>query len=391
MKYRISYVEPDGVTGTIEIDADSLTDAYRKGNKAIPPGADIQGRPTDITPAEATGKSGPDATKNDDVDTNADASGGSGSGGSGLDQASVDAMIAAALADQENQNKQHMQSILDLLGSQSAGGPEASPNPNTTVNAGGPETTYDSAGGFNWNPSTDNQEMNPLDWNKDLDHIVSNINYQTGAGPGAWGEDFRNQMIERQSGLGSFLEGISQTFGGDMPGGYQGQNYLESLFNPAASAYGALNTLGSPYKSGGQVGDSFAKFANNLFSSAIDPRKQLDALLGSALDRLSAYDPKTLDALAPAAEGRIRKLINPDVITEGGGGWDSIKEIVNLAQQAQGQRYSPMALRSMQRGQGNADQIWADFTRQRNAPGTGSEQNTGFQNFARFVKNQFGL
>ena len=385
-KFRVYYESDEGDSGFVTVEADNERAARLKATKKLD--KDFMGFDLTTTQDVTAGTTG---TKLDDVDTDADASGGSGSGsgGSGLDQASVDAMIAAALADQEDQNKQHMQSILDLLGSQS--GAEGSPNPNVTANAGGPVNTFNDAGGFDWNPNTDNQEMNPLDWNKDLDHNVSNINYQTGQGAGAWGEDFRNQMIERQSGLGAFLEGISQTFGGDMPGGYQGQNYLESLFNPAATAYGALNTLGTPFKAGDQVGDSFASFANNLFGGDIDPRKTLSALLGSGLNRLAAYDPQSLDALAPAAEGRIRKLINPDVITEGGGGWDSIKEIVNLAQQAQGQRYSPMALRSMQRGQGNSDELWADFTRQRNAPGTGSEQNTGFQNFARFVKNQFGL
>ena len=236
--------------------------------------------------------------------------------------------------------------------------------------------------------------MNPLDWQNELPTDQNwNVNSPEagGLGPASWGEDFREQMIERQSNLGSFLEGIEQTFGGKVPGGYQGQNYLESLFSPSVAAYDALNVLGSPYREGGQVGDSFTKFAQNLFGSDMNPRHGLNAILGSALDRLSSYNPQSLDALAPAAENRIRRLINPDVMTEGGGGWESIKQVVDLANQAQGQKFSPMALRQMMAGQGNAEELWADFTRQRNAPGVEAGKTPAFQNFARFVKNQFGL
>ena len=49
--------------GTIEVEADSLVDAYAVGRREIPTGADIHGRPMDITPAQEQGAKGPDATK----------------------------------------------------------------------------------------------------------------------------------------------------------------------------------------------------------------------------------------------------------------------------------------------------------------------------------------
>jgi len=376
MLFRITYKEPDGETGTLEIEADDLMDAYRKGRGAIPPGANIQGRPTDITPAEATGASGPDADKGRETPPPGGGGGGGGgeAGGKSVDQRIADAL--QAIEDQSAKDKADLEKIIaDLQANQNASGPTG------PTGLTGPMEWWE-------NPELTNTGYDPLSWST---NDPSTINYQTGAGPAAWGEPFRRQMIEAQSPFGSFIEGISQAFGGGgVPGGYQGQNYLESLYSPAATAYGALQTLGNKLQ--GTTGEEdFGVFAQQLFSGDASPRGALGGLLGTALSKLGSYDEQGLAALPTATQNRIREMIMPNVYGDNAAeGWRNIRDVVNLAEQAQQQRFSPMALQAMRRGQGGADELWADFTRQRNAPGSAG-RNVGFQNFARFVQDQFGL
>lgn len=56
MLFRITYREPDGITGTFEIEADDLADARRKAARSndLPPGASVVGAPTTITPQVET-------------------------------------------------------------------------------------------------------------------------------------------------------------------------------------------------------------------------------------------------------------------------------------------------------------------------------------------------
>jgi hypothetical protein len=259
----------------------------------------------------------------------------------------------------------------------------------TNVNVGGPDGTPNggdiTAKNYKFFDPSD-----PGSWSN---YDPSTFNYDVGAsGSGPWGEPFRRQMIEDQSGLGGFLEGISQAFGGQgTPGGYAGQNYLESLYNPARTAYDTLTTLGTQLKGTQGVGD-FGQFAQNLFASGASPRGALGGLLGSGLEELAGYNPQTLSSLPVANQNRIRELINPDMFSDAEGtGWDAINTVVNLANQAQRQQYSPLALTSLRRGQGDAEQLFADYTRQQNPPGVGSGTTPGYQNFANFVRSRFGL
>tara|TARA_R100000781_G_scaffold45360_1_gene30708 strand:+ start:3388 stop:4731 length:1344 start_codon:yes stop_codon:yes gene_type:complete len=56
MLFRITYREPDGISGTFEIEADDLADARRKAARSndLPPGARVVGAPTTITPQVET-------------------------------------------------------------------------------------------------------------------------------------------------------------------------------------------------------------------------------------------------------------------------------------------------------------------------------------------------
>lgn len=60
MLFRITYREPDGISGTFEIEADDLADARRKAarSNALPPGARVVGVPTTITPEVETANQG---------------------------------------------------------------------------------------------------------------------------------------------------------------------------------------------------------------------------------------------------------------------------------------------------------------------------------------------
>jgi hypothetical protein len=56
--FRVNYIEPDGVTGTIIVDAANLAEARMKAasSSSLPPGAIVQGAPTSIGASEGIGE-----------------------------------------------------------------------------------------------------------------------------------------------------------------------------------------------------------------------------------------------------------------------------------------------------------------------------------------------
>ena len=213
-----------------------------------------------------------------------------------------------------------------------------------------------------------------------------------GSVTGSYGDRFRRQSLERQSPLAGFLEGISQAYGAqDIPGGYAGRNYLESLADPAEAAYGIMNVLDRPYA--GTTGElDFGEFAQNLFATGANPREALSGILSGGIEDLAKVSGAGLEGMRsinPGKAQRVGALINPDVVSPGATGYQDINDLINFAYQAQRQKYSPLALQQIQRGQGGQDRLWADYVRQMQPEGGGMPTETA--NFAKFIQSRFGL
>jgi len=208
-------------------------------------------------------------------------------------------------------------------------------------------------------------------------------------GGGIEDDAMRRQLIEGQSNLAGFLEGLGGAFGGATPGGYQGRNYLESLFHPSAAAYDVLNTLGTRL-AGTEGGDDpplgdFTQFTRNLFDQSqggVDPRGALGQLLSSGLSQLANVGDLS-SITDPRVQASVGAMINPDMTEDP----EAVDALFNLARQAQQQQFSPLALRAIQRGQRSPTEMYADYVRQLHPQG-GSPQTP---NFARFVQQRFGL
>jgi hypothetical protein len=186
--------------------------------------------------------------------------------------------------------------------------------------------------------------------------------------------DDRRMLLEMQSPLASFRQGMTAGLGG-VPQNYLAKNYLERFMNPAQTAYSVLGGMG------GSEGQDFQGFVQNLFSGG-SPRAQLGTMLGTGLEQLAGTGRADLAGMDPSQRAYFEGLTRPDITQEGGRA--NIEDVLGLAYGTQAQRFSPLILQQMRRGLSSQDELWADFQTQAMTGG-------GDPNFARFVQQQFGL
>ena len=186
--------------------------------------------------------------------------------------------------------------------------------------------------------------------------------------------DDRRMLLEMQSPLASFRQGMAAGLGGG-PQNYLAKNYLERFMNPAQTAYSVLGGMG------GSEGQDFQSFVQNLFSGG-SPRASLGKMLGGGLEQLAGTGRAELAAMDPSERAYFEGLTRPDITQEGGRA--NIEDVLGLAYGTQAQRFSPLILQQMRRGLPSQDELWADFQTQAMTGG-------GDPNFARFVQQQFGL